>query len=363
MEFTLTNPSLLQRGLRSINRAAESLSEDASSSPQVRLRAFGQRLELLAHDDVVQAATLLPASVRNPGSCGVSVRLLLAALDVAPDTEIRVKLQDTVLLLMAPRWKRRIVTSDASKMRDIPFVSGASFKMAVEVISHLLKRTAHAADRDETRPDRACVVLRGTGTVLHAVATDGQRAATARTTLEEPFNGRIVIHQRALRELRELLMLQGADAVEITSGTERLFFCVADTTVAILPVVVQPADLKDYFGRTPPSRCVVRTRVLSRVLRSTAELSGQSVVTLRFGEDGVTVEAEGPSRGGAEDTIEGERSGPATEVALNGPFLRDAIVALGAECISIEAGGRRDEIVIRPADSDEAEVVLMPMSS
>jgi DNA polymerase III sliding clamp (beta) subunit (PCNA family) len=364
MEFTISDPSLLRRGLQSIDRAAEDLPDERSApNHQVRLRAFGQQVELLAHDHVVQAATLLAASVASEGSCCVSVRLLQRALEIAPGTEIRVALHGSLLLLDGPGWGRRIPAVDSAHMRDIPAVSGTSFTLAAQTVLGLLGRTAHAADADETRPDRNCVVLRGEGMVLRATAADSQRAAMATAPLKEPYTGTIVIHRRALRELRQLLAQAGADAVEITSNADRLFFRVEQTTVAVQPVTVTPANPNDYFGSRPASQCVVNPLTVGRVLRAAAELSGCDAVTLCFNADGVVIKAEGSSGGAAEDAIAGARSGDPTEVTLNNRNLREAVAALGGDAIRLQAGGRRDAVVVRPSDADDAEIVIMPMSA
>lgn len=364
MKFTIANPELLQRGLESINQAAAVAEEQSTSNPQIRLRAFGQHVELLAHDDVVQAATLLPANVSFEGSCKVSVRLLLCALEVAPGADIHVNLENDQLHFTSHRWKRRIPATDASRMRDIPPVSGASFTMAAGVIQRLLHQTAHAADTDENFPNRQCVVLRGEGQKIRAMASDGHRAAMAQVNLSEPFNDTVVIHQRALRELRQLLKQHEKHSIEVVPSKDRLFFRVAETTVAILPVVVQPIDLTRCFGQQMASRYVVGSRLLSKILRTSAELSGADKVTLCFDAEGLTVESESATQGAARDTLEGEFSGPDTKVTLCTRLLREAVQALGGETISLEVGGDRSAVVVRPTGAEEAdaEVVIMPIN-
>ncbi len=361
MEFCC-KPSALLVGLRRINPAAdESTQRTTELNAQVRLRVVGQRLELLTHDRVVQARTWMDVTGWEDGAFCVPVRLLEAALEVAPEVDVKAMCNGGRLELAAPGYRRSIIAMPGERMSNIPEMPAVTFALKVDLFEKLLKWTDHSAGVDETRPDLACVVLDAAGKTLRATASDGKRAARASVEVAEGVSGKFVIHHRALRELRRLVGMHREDLMHVTQNEQRIFFRTGETTVAVLPVMVGPSSLDVLFGQSRPSCCVVESRRLIRMLKGVSDFSGSSTIIISLGEAGMTIQSTGPNCGDTEDLIGGVHTGTESRVALNGEMLRVAVNALGSDKVNITAGDGIQDVIVRPADGTDAEVVIAPM--
>lgn len=371
MEFMIGRVGEWKAALDRI-RAAAGADNNAGISSYVRIGSEGDRLGLLAFDDIVWAETTIAGVCRGTGGCCVPLALLRVVLEAAPEGAIGVKLDDKSLTFSAPGWKRVIPARDYEQMPPFP-THPAEFKpVQAATVRTLLDSTAHAAGQDNTlSPNLACVVLKRSGEFLDAVAADNKRAARARV----PYNASIPelsIHRRALREIRAAINTE--DVVELGRKGNHLFLRTPSTAVAVLTVDYSPPDLSSNFGRNYPTEYLLnRTRLIHslegamRLVQALEgpqnEQAGPVEVVLRCEEDYLQVSATTNDSVLSEEQIGCARIGKYAEIRVGGKFLMDAAKAIQSIDVVLRLSQSEGMVSLCAPQSDAFEAVLMAMVS
>jgi DNA polymerase-3 subunit beta len=362
VEFNILRAEDWITALLRINRAADS--ERASGlNSYVRLRSAGEGVEMLARDGAVAAKTEIAGPCcATEGGCCVPMQLLKVVLEGAPDMCLKVTLDNNILSFAAPGWKRGITTRDHEEFQHFPKEPERFHSVPFGALRALLNCTTHAADQDDVQhPNRACVTLRRGAGVLDAFSTDSHRSAHARVAYDGDIPDRIVIHQRALREIHAAMSTDKPDVVELGQSGNHVFFKTALTVIAVLTPPYTPIDMSAMFGCSYPTSCLVNRSKLVTALNSASLTTRRPEVGLKFTKDGIKISAESPE-GSSDDEICGVRNGPDVDVSLNGKYFVEAARAINTEEVMLSVGGPSGPLSVRAGENDDAEVVICVMA-
>ena len=292
----------------------------------ILFEAEGQELTLSATDlELSRVARIeLSEPVEAPISVVLDGSLLLKFSGAAPGEEIRVEASEGSVLLRAKRSRLTLKTLAGELYPTIPIAEGEILKdeagepLSAEALAKMIKRVAHAASTDISRPNLSSVAIQSTG----LTATDGHRLARAPAGLG-PMNDAL-IPVGALKVILKALREQGAEGR--LSPSKISIVAPGSTTIARLTdakfpdwgrVIPQESPIMLFFFSAP--------EVLS-ALKRLRLVAQEVIITGVKGESTITLSASGDGEG--EELIE-INSAPLvsdTKIKLAIPFLSQALV-------------------------------------
>jgi DNA polymerase III subunit beta len=360
MKFRVDDMNEFGSALARVSKAPDE-SPRVGLGASVRMRASAGMVELFVRDTIVAAVTSCRADTANGGQCWVPIKLLSAVLTSAPEGPVEIERRGENLEFRARGWLRTLCANDNAGGPDFPIRPVSSHAVPAAALRRLLARTSHAAYEGADRPDRACLVVNHQHGRLEARASDGFRAAYAWVAAELDGLPTLVIHQQALRELQQILSVEGTHEILVGLAGEHLFLETPATSIAVLKTLFDPTDLSGWFGKIPTSLARLESMALLRALDSAYEMTGREPVYLTLGSGLVVVHAAESARGSTTDELPAARTGPDVALCVGNRYLRDAVRAIGDEEIRLGVSGPTEPLVVLPANEQNAEVMVMPM--
>lgn len=328
----------------------------------VRIRVGDGVVELFARDSIVAAVTSYQADTTGGGECWVPIKLLSAVLTSAPEGAVEIERRGENLEFRARGWLRTLCANDNGGAGEFPTRPASSKAIPATALRRLLECTSHAAYEGTDRPDRACLVVSHDRGRLEARASDGFRAAYAWVAAELDGLPTLAIHQHALRELQQILNVEGTHEILVGLAERHIFLETPATSIAVLRTLVATVDLSGFFGKVPISVARLDGVALLRALDSAYETTGSEPVHLSLAAGLVVIHAAGSARGSTVDELPAARTGPDAQLCVGNRYLRDAVRALGDHEISLGVSGPAAPLVVLPASEQNAEVIVMPMA-
>lgn len=345
----------------------------------VLLEAADDRLTISGTDLESRAWHSVSCTVEEPGAVTLPPRALADFLEaIIPTEPVRLAADDRHKAeLVSGRTRIRVAGLDAEQFPARQDFSDPAFDytMAAGDLSALIRSTAFAATRDESRPVLAGVLFQTGSGKLRCVATDGYRLALREVHADGVPDLDVIAHAKMLLKL--VGHLDKATSARLVVDANRSALLV-DTEQGCWAVRLCDGQFPD-FNRIIPREAPIAVTVLrddllraSRLIRGvtdeSTDSSGRRVSTqiarLTVREDAIDVRAI--STGGdqeADVTLEAERErGDDLQIGFNGGYFRDAIESVGAERITLEMTQPDAPSIVRAAGERSGHLnVLMPM--
>ena len=243
-----------------------------------------------------------------------------------------------------------------------------SFSLQASDLKTLINRTRFAISTEETRYYLNGIYLHaaesGGNAVLRAVATDGHRLARFEMPLPEgaaEMPG-VIIPRKTVGELHKLIE-ESNDSVEVALSETRIRFAFDST---ILTSKLIDGTFPDYERVIPSGNdktmSVDRRSFSAAVDRvSTISTEKSRAVKLVIANGSLTLTANSPDAGSAEEEIEVEYDGPAMEIGFNSRYLLDVAQQIEGEMAVLSLSDSASPTIVQEAARGDALYVLMPM--
>jgi DNA polymerase-3 subunit beta len=325
------------------------------------------KAQLLATDMEVGLSVPLRGEISRPGKALLPARLLLDVVRALPADRVSLELrsaeQDVELLCAGAVFHLRTLRAE-----DFPALPAAATEtrltLPVEAFIQTVEKVARSASRDETRPVLTGILISAADRELRMVATDSYRLSVKRTVLETPLEGSLEanVPARALQELARIA--QQSEGAEITAGIGQ------NQVVFELDGVVLSSRLID--GQFPNYRQLIPDTVEHELRISTAELTdvvrrisllAQKNAPLRmaFREGELTVFAQTPDIGEANETIPVPFHGEPFEIGFNPEFLRDGVESIDTEELLVKLISPLRPGLIESPEAGDFVYLVMPI--
>lgn len=361
-----------------LNRAlsrVQGIVEKRSTNPiiaNVLLEVSNDGMRVAATDTEVSFVGRYDVQCEREGSITVGARQLYEIARLAPTEEILVEVPEGTFGVEINSGKAffKVLGLPAGDFPDVaePADVGGLEMSAVELGS-LIDKTLFAISSDDTRTGLNGAYVEKFGengsSMLRFVATDGHRLSLC----GKPYSGEfqsprsLLLPKKGLSELRKLL--------EDGEGTWRVSFTENQAifqrgTIAFSMRLLE-GEFPDYNQVIPGGwqrRLLMQRDDLSQTLRRVSILASEKSHPVRFAVSGgsVTVRAQQPETGEAQEELEAQIEGTDVEIGFNARYFRDALQALDTETVTIEIGDSLSPCLIRPGEGEHDELyVIMPM--
>jgi DNA polymerase-3 subunit beta len=245
---------------------------------------------------------------------------------------------------------------------------GKKIKLEKGLLGDMIDGVCFSASTDESRGIITGVLFEMKEGTLSTVALDGYRVAIKREKrsvfMEEDF--KIVIPAKNLREAGKILSDVGGDEedeviLEIGENWVRLY--PERTTIRINLLQGEFIKYRDVI----PKDNRISLRVDRNELQSAVERAAMiksdgknSFVRLSVLEEFVKVSSRG-LEGKGQETVAAEKTGEDLEIGFDAKFLLDALKAAEDDVIEMNFNTGVSPSLIRPADGDRYEYLILPV--
>jgi DNA polymerase-3 subunit beta len=364
----------LHRYLQIVSRGVSGRSTQPIQN-NVYLEAGQATLRMIASDlEYIHIEGETPALVDEEGAVTVPARLLVEVTGSLAHSEVTLEAgENNTLVVSCARSRYEIRGLPAMDFEMLPPVDGAvTARLSQKLLHRILRQTVFAVSRDETRPILTGVQFALAPGKLEVVGTDLYRLAkcviTAESVPEVPEveveqQEQAIISARCLHEVQRLLNEESEDRVELRLSKNLVQF-----TVGPIRVVSRLIEGRfPSYERAVPDHydklVLCRREDLSVALRRALIVARDDAnrVVFRTGGEVMTLSAESPEVGKAEEEVEVEVEGEDIEIAFNARYVLDVLEAIDSERVQFELTGSFNAGIIRPEGDQSYFYVLMPM--
>jgi DNA polymerase-3 subunit beta len=333
----------------------------------VLLSAGEGRLTLSATDLDMGLETTLAADVAEQGSVLLPGRLLAEVARSLGDPSVAIESReaehDAEIRSGSSSFHLRVLA--AEDFPKLPSAEGATaLKIPARALEDSINLVARAASRDDMRPVLTGVFVTASGAEMTMVATDSYRLAVKRTELESELGGEIDanIPARALRELGRILSSERVDAAAITLLPNQAVFEAGAITLTTRLIEGQFPNYRqllpesyEHDVRLPRSEFLDVTRRVSQLAQRNAPLR------LSFAPGELTVAAETPDVGDAEETMPAAFDGEPLEIGFNPEFLKEGIESVEGEEVLLRLISPLRPGLLQPVEGEDFRYLVMPI--
>jgi DNA polymerase-3 subunit beta len=335
----------------------------------VLLQADTGGVHITATDMQVSMREKVDARMVAGGSVCINVRYLLSVVSSLPSKPLRIKgLDNHWISVSVGRSEFKLMGQTASDFPELPDPGARATWSPASApgMRSLIDKVAFSVSVDEARVNLNGMLLESTGARAIAVSTDGHRLTKYEVDLTLPKLAKsVIIPRRGLSELRKFVDKRGGD-VEccIPDGAAGHLF-VRDAG-AMLSVKLSNVVFPPYEQVIP--REVHKTATVDRaefmsVLKRGIVMAPEKTATVKLALDknAMTITADNPDLGVAQEEIEVEYSGDEFIAGFNATYFLEALTVMTTAKVLLEFKGDLDPCVMRPVDGPDFLSVVMPM--
>jgi len=334
----------------------------------VLLETEDDRLKITATDLDTAIRCAIPANVAENGSVALPAGSLSDYISKLPDAPVTLEMEDGKVSIRCGHSRFTILSSPAEDFPVIPeVVQGTEVTLTQASLKDMLRMTAFAASKEETRAPLMGVLFEATGKTLRLVATDTHRLAWKQAELwSEITSGaplKVIIPAKPLVELERVLKNSVEDMVTIRFAPSQVQFESADATLVsrVLDgqfpnydkVIPKQAERKISFDRELLLSAVRRVDIVAR-------MNSQKMLVKTVG-DRLIITADSPDAGQAYEEVPVSIEGTDLTIAFNARYLMEVLGLISQDTAVFELNGPLNPGILRAGD--DFLYVVMPMSA
>jgi DNA polymerase-3 subunit beta len=332
----------------------------------VLLSAADGRVTLSATDLDMGLETTLAAEVAAEGSVLLPGRLLAevarSLADPTVEIESREAEHDVEIRSGSSSFHLRVLP--AEDFPKLPEAGEQGLKIPAKELGASIDLVARAASRDDMRPVLTGVFVAAGGSEMTMVATDSYRLAVKRTELESELGGEIDanIPARALKELGRILSSEGVEEATVSLLTNQAVFQAGAIVLTTRLIDGQFPNFRqllpesyEHDVRLPRTDFLDVTRRVSQLAQRNAPLR------LSFAPGELTVAAETPDVGDAEETMPAAFEGEPLEIGFNPEFLKEGIESVEGDEVLLRLISPLRPGLLQPVEGEDFRYLVMPI--
>ncbi len=366
MKLSASAPELLGQ-LQTVARVASTRSAVQALSG-VQVVAEGGSVELRATDMEVGLRVPLQAQVEREGTAVLPGRLTVDVVRAvggrgSVSLELRPAEQDVEIVAGSATFHIRTLRAE-----DFPPFPEPGGDQVVAVPAgafvETVAKVARSASRDETRPILTGILVSASERELRMVATDSYRLSVKETPLDAALEGSFEanVPARALQELARIAQAVDADELRVGVRANQVVFQVGGTVLSSRLIDGQFPNFRQLLPETYEHELRLAGGELTEVVRRISLLAQKNApLRLRFSEGELTVSAQTPDVGEAQETIPVAFAGEPFEIGFNPEFLRDGLESVESGDLVLKLISPLRPGLIQSGDGSGFLYLIMPI--
>ena len=364
MRFSLPREALL-RPLQQVVNVVERRNTLPVLS-NLLLQVADGRLSMTGTDLEVEMVARCQVEDAEAGETTIPARKLFEIVRALPDgSQVTLSQGNEKATLSAGRSRFTLSSLPAVEfpsIEDLELVERIALPEAA--FKDQIERTAFAMAQQDVRFYLNGLLLDLRGDDLRCVATDGARLAMCEIELAKPVQTRrqIIVPRKGVLELQRLL--EGGDGdLELEVGRNHLRVQRSDVTFTSKLIDGRFPDYEAVIPIGADKMVNVNRELLRAALQRAAILSNEKYrgVKLEISKGEMRIVAHNPEQEEAVEEIEADTSVDGLAVGFNVTYLLDGLSALRGETVRIGLRDANSSALLREADSDQCQHVVMPL--
>jgi DNA polymerase-3 subunit beta len=309
----------------------------------------------------------LEADVTREGVVVLPARLIVDVVRSLPSPKVSLELraaeQDVeVVSGKATFHIRTLRTEDFPPFPDPDPESAVSLPAEAFVATAL--KVAGSASRDETRPVLTGILVSASERDLRMVATDSYRLSVKETTLESPLPSgfEVNVPARALQELARVAAHAGDEELSVSVRQNQVLFVLGRVVLSSRLIDGQFPNYRQLLPETFEHELRVAGGEFTDVVRRISLLAQKNApLRLAFAPGELTVSAQTPDVGEAQESLPVAFEGEALEIGFNPEFLRAGLEAIEEGDVLLKLISPLRPGLIEAADESRFQYLIMPI--
>ncbi len=276
----------------------------------------------------------------------------------------------------------RIVIKDASGERDARVtIMGASSQdypvmgslsedsyqsFPLSVFLEMINKTEYAMAEDDARYVFNGIYLKSEKEITTFVATDGRRLALVERRFTMPAKAAegVILPNKAVRELKKMMDIEGEGLVAYDEGEKSLCFRIGDVDLVTRLIDGQFPDYTQVIPSEIEYNVKIERENLEKSLRLAATMAAEPSLQVRitFQSGKMVISSSTPDLGDASDTLPTEEyEGEEVSIAFNSKYLLEVVRAIKEETVIIRFHTPSAPVMICDPKDEHFTAVVMPM--
>jgi DNA polymerase-3 subunit beta len=365
VKISLDRDGLLAQ-LQTVSRVASTRSAiQALSGVQLAVNSSGG--ELRATDMDVGLRVPLEAEVIREGTVVLPARLLVDVVRSLPAASVTLELrsaeQDVELVSGNATFHIRTLRGEDFPPFPEPDTDSAVELPADAFVSTALK-VAGSASRDETRPVLTGILVSASERELRMVATDSYRLSVKETTLEAPLSSAFEVNvpARALQELARLVSHAEGERLQISVRQNQVLFTLGRIVLSSRLIDGQFPNYRQLLPESFEHELRLAGAEFTDVVRRMSLLAQKNApLRLAFTPGELTVSAQTPDVGEAQESMPVAFQGETLEIGFNPEFLRAGLEAIDEGDVLLKLISPLRPGLIEAGDGSGFRYLIMPI--
>jgi DNA polymerase-3 subunit beta len=237
--------------------------------------------------------------------------------------------------------------------------------MPVKALVETALKVSGSASRDETRPVLTGILVSASGSEVRMVATDSYRLSVKETVLDTALSAgfEVNIPARALQELARVVgHPEDAAPLSVSVRQNQVVFVFGDVVLSSRLIDGQFPNDRQLIPDTYEHQIRVSGPELRDVVRRISLLAQKNApLRLAFSEGELTVSAQTPDIGEAQESLPVPFQGEALEIGFNPEFLRDGLEAVEDGDVLVKLISPLRPGLLEAADGSRFLYLIMPI--
>ena len=328
--------------------------------------AQDNELTLTGTDLEIGLKTKTAAEVIQAGAVTIPGKKILEIVRECSDQDIEITVSEgTKVAIQCGKSKFKIMGLAADDFPNLPQpTDGTKVLLKEMLLLEMIKKTSFSVSTDETRYVLNGALFSVEGKEAIMVTTDGHRLSMAKREMETPVeNIRAVLPTKALTELTRVLE-NSENLVSVQFSNNHLFL---EKGTDILVTRLIDGQFPNYEQVVPKgAENIMKAQVaeFAKVVRRVSLMASDKSRSVKFSlsENKLTVSAQTPDVGEAEESMDVEYTGEAMTIAFNGHYVSDVLKAIETSEVALKLKSALSPGLLLPVGAEENnQYVIMPM--
>jgi DNA polymerase-3 subunit beta len=309
----------------------------------------------------------LEADVGRDGIVVLPARLLLDVVRSLPSPQVSLELraaeQDVELVSGSAIFHIRTLRTEDFPPFPEPD-EGSAISLPAQAFVTTALKVAGSASRDETRPVLTGILVSASERELRMVATDSYRLSVKETTLEAPLSAgfEVNVPARALQELARVGSHTDDEQLSVSVRQNQVLFVLGRVILSSRLIDGQFPNYRQLLPESFEHELRVAGGELADVVRRISLLAQKNApLRLAFGPGELTVSAQTPDVGEAQESLPVSFQGDPLEIGFNPEFLRDGLEAVEEGDVLLKLISPLRPGLIESADDSGFKYLIMPI--
>jgi len=333
----------------------------------VLVRTVGDQIQLAATDLEVGIRSVVNGEIVTPGSITIPAKKLADIVRELPEpAKVRMAvLANDRVEIECEMAKFRIVGLGGDEFPSMPELGDTFLTVNSEVLGKMIQKTIFAVSTEETRHFLNGVHFSAGPDSVRMVATDGKRLAVASQRQTEAIKKKISIIVPTKTMSNILRIFTDSQDVKVALLENQVVF--ATETITLVSRLIE-GEYPDYEAVIAPVmnneiNMVASTEHLLSVIRRVSLLANPRTpsVKMEFKNNDLSVSANTPELGEAQEQMQVRSEGGSVEIAFNARFLMDVLRNIETAEVVFKLRDSLSPALITPFEEDNYMCVVMPM--